>query len=215
MDAGHAGCTALEWSSVQHNPVRQAHSACRSVVADCVPAGWWPVACCQRSSFFHGTSIVLIIIPNRLNHTHPFFSLNTNSSCPGASIHWSLRSCGGCPGDIIPPSIVNTDQLSYCTVRKVVRLLYKYTGDVRVIRQHLDSLKMYVDYMATVKYCSNCHIDTRDRTQAPNGLPWFYMNGDWMVPCHTSMSSFICLFNLASPSLSSDPHLILIFAPFF
>ena len=74
---------------------------------------------------------------------------------------------------------------------QIVRLLHRYTGDTRVVSRHLASLKDYVDYIASVTSCPNCPADdTRSDTRAPNGLPWFYMNGDWMefVPQDVELS---------------------------
>ena len=63
---------------------------------------------------------------------------------------------------------------------QLARLMYLYTGDTLIVERHYANLKLYVAYVANVTHCSNCKPDTADTTRAPNGLPWFYMNGDWM-----------------------------------
>ena len=86
-----------------------------------------------------------------------------------------------------------------------LRLMYKYAGDLRVVERHYQNVKRYVDYMATVKTCPSCREDMNGghATQAPNGLPWFYMNGDWMefVPQNEELA-------LSGPILSSYHYML-------
>jgi hypothetical protein len=63
---------------------------------------------------------------------------------------------------------------------QLVRLLHTYSADTRVVRQHLPTLKRYVDYVGRVKACPKCRAPTDTHTQTAGGLPQFYMNGDWM-----------------------------------
>eukprot|EP00041_Stephanoeca_diplocostata_P026218 m.701245 g.701245 ORF g.701245 m.701245 type:complete len:1133 (+) comp22912_c0_seq3:114-3512(+) len=61
---------------------------------------------------------------------------------------------------------------------QLVRLMYTYYGDLDVVADNFDAVRRYVDYIPTVNDCPNCKNGKNPR--APNGLPWFYMNGDWM-----------------------------------
>jgi hypothetical protein len=63
---------------------------------------------------------------------------------------------------------------------QLLHLLHQYYADVGVVDQHYESVKAYVDYVGAVKTCPSCRAPTNKVTQTPDGLPWFYMNGDWM-----------------------------------
>ena len=61
---------------------------------------------------------------------------------------------------------------------QIAMLLYQYYGDERVLATHYQNMQRYVNYVANVSNCPACH-NPNGETQT-QGLPDFYMNGDWM-----------------------------------
>jgi hypothetical protein len=79
-------------------------------------------------------------------------------------------------------------------------LIFKYYGDMSVMRDRFDSIRRYVDYLPTPVTCSNCKAPTNTITHAPNEpeLPWYCES----IRCLSSISTTCIAFSSDLPHVS-------------